>query len=101
MEGHHFPVNLSQIQLRNEEFLPVEHWVKDIPRVRSYNRAASSLDPLAFPRPQCAVRMKLPRQILSRHYQAHRQNKTSAFQGVVSAGYVISFLSGWPHHAVD
>src|SRR6202035_4897365 len=86
IEGHQFPVDLSQIQIRNEEFLQVEHWVKNIPRVGSNDGAASALDPLTAAGQQCGSITKLARQIFSRHHQTNRQNETSAFEGVVSAG---------------
>ena len=30
IEGHHFAINLSQVQIRNQEFLPIEHRIKYI-----------------------------------------------------------------------
>src|SRR5260370_32036524 len=86
IESHHFSLNLSQIQIRNEELLTIEHRIKHIPRVRAYNRTASALNPLAVTGPQCDAIITLVRPILNRHHQTHRQNETSAFEVVGSAG---------------
>ena len=46
IERHHFPVNLRQIQIRNQKFLAVEHWIEHILSVRTDDCAAPALDPL-------------------------------------------------------
>src|ERR1700739_2725633 len=81
IEGHQFPVNLSQIQICDEEFLVVEHGIENIPRIRANNRATSALDPLGVTGWQCGSITKFARQIFSGHQQTPPQDETSALGG--------------------
>ena len=58
IEGHRFPVNLPQIQIRNEKLLAVEHWIKHILSIRTDDRPASPFDLLPVAELKCRAIMK-------------------------------------------
>src|SRR5271170_3129418 len=96
IESHQFPVDLRQIQMRNEKLFAVEDRIKHVLCVWADDRAAAALEPRPVASLKFGAIAKFAWQVVGRHHQAGGQNKTAAFEGVVSTGQLVQFVDGRP-----